>query len=175
MHHFYAGVFFPPSLRYIITQLEHANLDSQQVYHNHLLIIPESINFVQLQQRSSDPNPLIVNNDTTDSDVNADSSSITSQEVATYIMNVTNFHYYMNTKVCVPPSNETGVFKTVSGKVSQHGICDDNTRSMTVIPLLDLLVSIIVAGNNTYNAVKLCFSYIPPTLDIRFHQQSSSK
>ena len=43
-------------------------------------------------------------------------------------LHVTNFRYYnMNTKVCVPPSNEISVSESASELVSQHGISDDNT------------------------------------------------
>ena len=67
-----------------------------------------------------------MNYDSTDSDFDADSSSITSQEVLVqcFICISLASIKFNNTKVCVPPPNEPTIFE----QISQHGTSDDNTQ-----------------------------------------------
>lgn len=65
-----------------------------------------------------------MNYDSTDSDFDADSSSITSQEVLVQCFICISLASIKFPKVCVPPPNEPSIFE----QISQHGTSDDNTQ-----------------------------------------------
>ena len=45
-------------------------------------------------------------------------------------------------KVSTPPSNELGVFETVTNDTDQHEVSDDNTRFLQDLPVVTLCVCI---------------------------------